>query len=175
MQVFQPQPTHFENCLSLSPVVRVRWTVHDSAIDIGLEAAVPENSWVGCLIRTCEMVPCPTSQGWYVTGKTWNGIESSDLVVRGKVWHGYGMVWYGWCGMGMGIGMVWYGVAWYGMVWYGMTWHGMVCCGMTWHGMLRHGMTHHTMVCCGFAWRVLACHGVERYGLGVSHALWFKL
>merc|ERR1719502_1392614 len=39
MQVLAPQPTHFDNCLQLSPRLRLRWTVDAAAdsIELGLE------------------------------------------------------------------------------------------------------------------------------------------
>ena len=44
--------------------------------------------------------------------------------VRGMVWYGMSLVWYGMVSYGIvSYGMVWYEL---GMVWYGMVWYGMV-------------------------------------------------
>jgi Eukaryotic cytochrome b561 len=43
------QPTFFDNCLSLSATARIRWTLRETSIELGLEyvtAADPANTWM---------------------------------------------------------------------------------------------------------------------------------
>ena len=48
-QVLATQPTAFDNCLQLSDVLRVRWSITDNgtAVEIGLEGEAAEDMWLG--------------------------------------------------------------------------------------------------------------------------------
>lgn len=70
-EVGEQQPTMFDNCVSLTPLFRVRWTLGfvQGTVDIGLEYA---------LTRTQYM-----AFGWAKPGTTEQYMLNSDVVIAG--------------------------------------------------------------------------------------------
>ena len=65
------QPTMFENCISLTPSFRVRWTLNvvPGSVDIGLEYALTKTQYMAF--------------GWAKPGSTGNYMLNADVVVAG--------------------------------------------------------------------------------------------